>query len=267
MRLSRRIAAMLSVALTSGAMAQTAMLTGTVLRDSAGHQLAAAEVLLPGLNRRVTANWAGEFKMGQLPAGRHAILIRHVGFAPLSDTIEVADGAKVDREFVLLEQPVPLEQVNVRAPERKYISPGLRDFEERRKQGFGYFVDEETMRKNNERKLIDVIAGYVPGIKVFAGVNGSMMGQYVSSGRKCGNGPAFLSCRSGTEKCPVTMYLDGVLMYDSSHNDAAEMPDLARYNTRDYAAIEYYAGGAATPVKYNATSSGCGVLLLWTRER
>jgi hypothetical protein len=244
------------------------MITGTVLRDSAGHQLEGAEVLLPDLKRRVVANWAGEFRIGQLPAGRHAILVRHVGFAPLVDTVDVADGVKVDREFILVEQPVPLEQVNVKAPERKYISPALRDFEERRKQGFGHFIDEETMRKNNERRLIDVLAGYLPGIKVFSsGSRGSIRGEYISSGRKCGAGPVFITCKSGTEKCPVAMYLDGVLVFDMSHDDASQMPDLSRYNTRDYAAVEFYAGGASTPVKYNATSSGCGVLLLWTRER
>jgi CarboxypepD_reg-like domain len=251
-----------------GGLAQTGMLSGTVFRDSAGHQLAAADIVLPALNRRATANWAGEFRISQLPAGRHAVLVRHLGFAPLIDTIEVADGARVDREFILTEQPATLDTVSVKAPEKKYISPALRDFEERRKAGFGYFIEEETMRKNNERRLIDVLAGYLPGIKVFSsGANGSIRGEYVSSGRKCGSGPAFLSCRSGTEKCPVTLYLDGVLIFDSARDDAGQMPDLSRYNTRDYAAVEYYAGGASTPIKYNATSSGCGVMLLWTRER
>jgi hypothetical protein len=273
MRIRRSTYALLAFALAAAfaaapAVAQTGMITGTVLRDSAGHQLDGADVLLPDLNRRVTANWAGEFRIGQLPAGRHAILIRHVGFAPLADTIEIANGARVDREFVLVEQPVSLDAVSVKAPERKYISPALRDFEERRKAGFGSFIDETEMRRNNERRLIDVLAGDLPGIKVFSsGSSGSIRGEYISSGRKCGAGPAFLTCKSGTEKCPVTMYLDGVLVFDMSHDDPSQMPDLSRYNTRDYAAVEYYAGGASTPVKYNATSSGCGVLLLWTRER
>ncbi len=124
------------------------------------------------------------------------------------------------------------------------------------------------MRKNNERRLIDVIAGQVPGVTVFSASGaGSIRGEYLSSGRKCGAGAAFLTCRTGAEKCPVTMYLDGVLVFDSSHDDPRQMPDLSRYNTRDYAAVEFYAGGASTPIKFNATSSGCGVLLLWTRER
>jgi hypothetical protein len=248
--------------------AQSAMLTGTVFRDSAGHQLAAAEVLLPDLNRRATANWAGEFRIVQIPAGRHAVVIRHVGFAPLVDTIEVANGANVDREFVLVEQPTRLDPVSVKAPEKKYISPALQDFEERRKAGSGHFIVEEEMRKNNERRLIDVIQGHLPGISTFTvKTGGSIMKEYISSGRKCGSGPVLLSCAHGPAQCPVTMYLDGVIIYDASRDPPDQMPDLSRYNTRDYAAVEYYAGGASTPIKYNATSSGCGVLLLWTRER
>src|SRR5262249_15605091 len=110
----RRIAAavVLGVGIAARLAAQTAVISGTVYRDSAGHELSAAEVLLPDLNRRVTANWAGEFKIGQIPAGRHAIIVRHVGFAPLTDTIVVTDGAKLDREYVLTEQPVALDQVN-----------------------------------------------------------------------------------------------------------------------------------------------------------
>lgn len=248
----------LMLVFTAGAhvAAQTAMLTGTVMRDSAGHQLAAAEVFLPGLNRHVTANWAGEFKIAQLPAGRHAILIRHVGFEPLMDSVDVAEGAKVDREFILAEAPTKLGEVQVKAPEKKYLSPGLQEFEERRKAGFGHFIDEAEMRKNNERRLIDVLAE-LPSISRFmVKSGGSIMNEYLSSGRKAKNG-----------QCPVTTYIDGMRVYDSAKDRPEQMPDLSRFNTRDYAAVEYYSGGATIPLKFNASSSGCGVLVLWTRER
>jgi hypothetical protein len=64
------------------------------------------------------------------------------------------------------------------------------------------------------------------------------------------------------------MYFDGVRVYDASIDpDPKLIPDLSRYSTRDFAAVAFYAGGAATPAQYNGTSSGSGVLLLWTRER
>ena len=56
----------------------------------------------------------------------------------------------------------------------------------------------------------------------------------------------------------VDVYLDGVL---STNND------LEKQNVNQFAAVEYYAGGATIPVQYNRTGSSCGVLLLWSRER
>jgi len=269
MRARRSAAAMILIAAAAvQSAAQTGVISGTVYRDSAGHQLAAAEVLLPDLNRHVSANWAGEFKFVQLPAGRHVIVIRHVGFTPLTDTVDVANGATIDREFILTEQPASLDTVTVKASPRRYISPALQEFEERRKAGFGHFIDEEEMRKNNERRLIDVIQGHVPGVSTFnMKGSGSIVGEYLASGRKCGAGPTFLSCKGGPQPCPVTRCVVHHYTVEVQRDDARQMPDLSRYNTRDYAGVEYYAGGASMPVKYNATSSGCGVLLLWTRER
>jgi hypothetical protein len=66
----------------------------------------------------------------------------------------------------------------------------------------------------------------------------------------------------------VTLYVDGVVVFNSANNKStADIPDLALFRAADYAGIEYYAGGASMPTKFNFTSSGCGVLLLWSRER
>jgi hypothetical protein len=240
------------------------MLTGTVTRDSAGHALAAAEVMLPDLKRSVVANYMGEFRLSALAAGRYEIIIRHVGFATYIDTLEIAAGAHVDREFVLRELATKLEEVRVSAPERKYISPALSGFEERRKTGNGHFITEEELRKNDDHPLLNTLTSHISGVLRMP-VDRRNNDEYLASGRKCGAGPAILSCKGGTSYCPVTLYLDGVLVYDSSRGESP--PDMRTFDQRDIAAVEYYAGGATTPSKFNQTSSGCGVLLLWTRER
>lgn len=256
----------MSLLFAAAAQAQTATLLGMVFRDTLGHELGAAEVLLPDLNRAATANYLGEFKFDKLPPGRHAIIIRHIGFSPLFDTVDVADGKRFQREFVLTEQATTLETVRVSAPERKHLSPALQEFEERRKAGFGYFIAEDELRKNDDRPLINVIVGNIPALSLFqSSSKGTIPVEYVSSGRKCGAGPAILGCLGGVGKCPPTLYVDGVLTFDAMHGQ--EIPNLSRTSPREYAAIEFYAGGATTPARYNATASGCGVLLLWTRER
>lgn len=242
--------------------AQSAVLSGIVVHDSAGHEIPGAELTMPDLKRSTIANSLGEFRFARLPAGRHALVIRHLGFAALYDTLDIGDGAHIEREFMLSEQATELDSVRINAPARKYISPALSEFEERRKAGFGHFITEEELRKNDDHPLINVLVGRIPGIKVFP-VNKRLGIEYISTGRKCAAGPAF-NCK-GPSECPVTLYVDGVLVYTAG--GPIEPPDMRSYDTRHYAAVEYYAGGATTPARYNATSSGCGVLLLWPRER
>ena len=248
--------------------AQTGRLAGTVMRDSSGTALASAEVTLPDLKRSTTSNYRGEFSLSGLPAGRHAVVIRRLGFAPLIDTVAIQAGSTVDREFVLLETAVQLDSVRVAAPERKYISPHLQEFDERRKLGFGHFITEEELRKEDNRSFVNVIASRVPGIRVFRPDPRNPSSEYLGSTRKCGDGPAILSCKGGGSYCPVTMYIDGVVVFNgATEKERAFIPDLGKYATNQYAGVEFYAGAATIPPKYNMTGSGCGVLLLWTRER
>jgi hypothetical protein len=64
----------------------------------------------------------------------------------------------------------------------------------------------------------------------------------------------------------VAVFIDGVRIYDASMG-AMNRPDFNRINVREYAAVEFYPGGASLPMQYNSTGSDCGTLLLWTRER
>src|SRR5438552_3984460 len=114
----RLLATAFALGVAGSAGAQTAMFAGTIYRVSAGHRLPATEVVLPDLKRGVTSNYLGEFKLDRLPPGRHALIIRHVGFAPLLDTLVLAAGARIDTDFVLTEQPVALDSVRVVAKEK-----------------------------------------------------------------------------------------------------------------------------------------------------
>lgn len=244
------------------ASAQTGGLIGIVMRDSLGHELAGAQAFLPDLSRSVTANYLGEFKFTNLPAGRLPIVIRQVGFRQLYDTVDVKPGVTLQREFVLTQAPTTLDTVTVSAPEKKHISPGLQEFEDRRKAGFGHFITDDVIRKNESSTLVNIIVGHTSGLKAMPG------GRYVASTRKCGNGPVIIGCGRVTSFCPATLYVDGVLVYDPSTDpDMKYLPDLLRMPVTDFVAIEFYSGPATTPARYNKTGAGCGTLLLWTRER
>jgi hypothetical protein len=245
--------------------AQSAVLTGTVVRDSSGAPIADVEIAIPSLNRSTRTNYLGEFRLSALPAGAFAVVVRLPGFAALTDSITFAAGARVDREFSLRAQAVALDTVRTSAREQKYISPNLRDFEERRTSGRGgYFVSDSMLRKEQNRPMLNILMGYVPGLTRVRVQNK----YYVGTARKCAPGPEFLKCKGGPSACPVTLYVDGVRVYDAVNSPLpSDVPDLGLFRPEEYAGIEYYPGGASLPAKYSASSSGCGVLLLGSRER
>lgn len=242
--------------------AQTATLFGLVMRDSLGHELSGAEVRLTGLPRPVLTNSRGGFRVDALPPGRYALAIRHVGFRPLTDTIEVAAGQRLEREFVMTEQAQELDSVRISAPETRYISPNLRGFEERMKAGRGgYFITDSILRRNDERNVAGVVAARTPGVVIVSAAGYT----YLASSRKCGVAGASGSCKAGNT-CWVSVYMDGIRIYDATMG-AMSRPDFNRIAVREYAAVEFYPSDASLPMQYSNRGSDCGTLLLWTRER
>jgi hypothetical protein len=62
----------------------------------------------------------------------------------------------------------------------------------------------------------------------------------------------------------MDVYLDGRLVFDSTHPENG-LFDVNALQPAYLAGIEVYSSAAQVPAKYNRTSGGCGVLLIWTR--
>jgi hypothetical protein len=250
---------------SSRAVAQSAVFAGAVVRDTLSHGISGAMISIPALRRTDTSDAAGEFKFSGLPSGRFAILIRRIGFRPMVDTVVLANGTDVEREYVMDVNVTQLDSMQVTSKAVTKGTPKMVQFEERRKSNRGgFFIVDSILRINESRKLADVLGSLIPGVKLyhpFPGTRPTM--EYVSSGRGTCVGPVF-KCVS--PDCPVTLYLDGV-KYFTANDPPDTMPDLAGFQVGNYGAVEYYPGGSSIPLQYNATGSGCGVLLLWTRER
>jgi hypothetical protein len=280
MRRIRHLAIVAFVASASPLVAQTGALVGAVLRDSAGHEIGGAEVSIPQLGRRTLSNYLGAYRMDELPPGRYLVLARFLGFSPARDTVEIVAGKEQQHEFILARQPTQLDSVRVSAAApRRYLSPLLTGFLERRKQGFGHFMAEEELRATDDQGLANVIQAHMLGLRM---VN-NRSSTYLASSRHPGDsGPVLLNARqrqaAGLQQsasanqpaCWLTIYIDGVRVYDATmtmRDTTLKPPDFARMSVRDYAGIEFYAGGATSPPQYTVSGTDCGTLLLWTRER
>ena len=180
-------------------------------------------------------------------------------FAPMTITLQPVAGT--------------LPAVVTRDSVRSYVSPALRGFEERRLSGHGgSFVSEATLRAEQDRTLGNLIRVHVPGVTV------------LQSGRV-----DFAVTRREGQLCQVDVWLDGLpvsVRSTSAVRTAIPLPkpklpgdpvptdkpanvptnDLTTFDPRDLAGVEYYSA-ATTPAQFNRTGSGCGVLLLWSRER
>ncbi len=265
------IAAVATLATAASASAQDGSLSGTVARDSAGHMVGGVEIRLPQINRAVTTNYLGEFGISRIPPGRYAIMLRAVGFTPITDTIDIKPNAMTEREFVLTQVVAVLDTVRSTGAAQRRLPPGLAGMEERRRTAAGgYFVTESILRDNDSRQMAGLVSGRIPGVsQVFIGT-----AVYLASGRTAGDGgPTFRKKPSGSpNQCFVTVYMDGVRFWNGpwdgpNDRDHAPPPDFGHMGVTEFAGIEYYPGGASVTLQFNATGTGCGTLLLWTRDR
>lgn len=229
-----------------------------VFDAQSGEPIEGAEVI-DALNR-VTAltTSTGTVSLVFLPDGGSMVQIKKVGYQPSTMVIEIAPADTIPITVVLNRltqtaggpaQTLPTVVTRDTAP--RHISPGLQAFEERRRSGFGHFITEAELRKQDNRKMTNILRD-LPGITMLCPKTGPRKFEcFAVSGR----GKKY-AVQGGA--CEINLYIDGVPVSDN---------DLEKLNTSEFAAVEFYSGGATIPVQYNLTGSSCGVILLWTRER
>jgi hypothetical protein len=249
-----------ALAAVSGGAAQTGAIEGAVNADSLGKRsIPGAEVAIPALQLSTHANFVGEFRLVGIAPGRYLMIATGAGRRGIGDSVTIVAGGTTYHDFVLATRAIVLDSVVSKAAVlQPSISPALSAFEERRRSSAGgYFITDSTLRKEEDRSLADIIRMHVPGVDMLH------MGQsrvYLVSGR----GPA-----GGHLQCYPDVYLDGVQLAklpDPQFHSVVAV-DITQFTSTEVSAIEFYPGGASLPVQFSHTSSGCGALLLWTREK
>lgn len=219
-----------------------------------GSPIEGAEVVdrMQKMTAKTTAT--GTVTLVFLPDGGSLVHVQKIGYQPKDMFVAISPADTVPVMVLLEPVATVLPTMVTRDTARKYLSPALNAFEERRKTNVGgHFITEAELRKSDNRKMTDV-ARSLPGMQLRCGKPG---------------GPRASECwpvsfRSQSKyailggECAVDIYVDGVPYSDN---------DLNKFIVAEYAAIEYYAGAASVPPQFNQTGSTCGVLLFWTRER
>jgi len=223
-----------------------------VFNGSTGEPIEAAEIVDVFTRTTARTTRTRTATLSFLPEGGGMIRVQKIGFQPVTMVVAISPADTVPLTVLLNPMAQVLPKVTTTDTAPKYHSPGLRDFEERRAKGFGYFVTEAELRRADNRKMTNVIRG-LPNIHIICPRTGTRRGDcYATSMRQ----PQKYAILGG--ECPLDIYIDGVGATDN---------DLEKMRVDEYAGVEYYPGGSTIPLQYNRTGSSCGVLLFWTRER
>jgi hypothetical protein len=223
-----------------------------VYDETSGAPIADVEVtdILSGTKSMTTAT--GTVSLFFLPDGGSLVRLRKVGYEVQTIPVSIAPGDTTPITIVL-NRVVSLPTVKVNADAPTYRSPALRAAAERMTSGMGgYFIDEATLRKEDNSTLANVIRSRVAGLMAIAGPSGATF--FVSSRQQCLHA---LHCAG--PNCVVTTYIDGI--------PSTITPDFNRLSPAEYAMVEFYPGGSTIPPEFGGTDSPCGALLLWTREK
>ena len=198
--------------------------------------LADAVASIVGSGIQVVTGANGRFQIHGLPTGRHYLLIRRLGYQPVSTELRIIEGDTVRASFALERIATALDTVVVAAKRR---SARLEEFEARRSLGIGQFMTEAEIEKLNVVEIDDLLHRLTPN--------------RTRPARRLGPGAA---CER------QQWYLDGVLLPPTMKSDELPSP-------KDLAGIEFYASPATIPPQYKTISGGgfCGVVLMWTKDR
>ena len=230
-----------------------ASLLGDVTSSRDSQPVIGAQVRLPADDRVVVTDSLGRFRVAGLAAGAHALVVRRLGYSPLSAVLTVGALDSLYVSIVLDERPHELETIATRASSAALKTARV-EFEQRRRMGVGKFIDAEDLVKETGEPLRLAIQRRIPGVVPV--YDPSSMSYHLASKR----GPAGRALKS-TTPCYVQIYLDGARVAGPDRGDPWDI-DLLPPETIE--GMEYF-DAATTPGRYRGNGSDCGTLLLWTK--
>ena len=238
----------------SSVVAQTlATFAGVVLADSSERPIANAQVTISGQPMAARTDSAGAFLLAGIPAGRHQVVVRAIGYAEFRTLLTFRAGERQDADLLLTPTVQSLTQVDVTAAKSASgNNPRIAEFDERKKIGIGHFLTQEYFEKGEGRKLGDLLIAAVPGIRTQ-----TILGRrYLSSSRG-------LISINLPPRCYPAIIIDDMVLYTSNLNQP--LFEIDQIDPSTIAAVEFYTV-AQMPQQFNRGGNApCGALVIWSR--
>lgn len=222
-----------------------------VVSDSALHPIAFAEVVIVRTDIRLSTNAAGRFRFVDVPAGQYLLIVRRFGFRPISAIVQVGPSETLRLSYMMEPAPLTLASVVVREDR---VSLRMLEFEQRRREGRGFFITQEQI----DRRNLPVSADYLrsaPSVSLAPSHNASGISDLVAISKR--EGGSFFG--EGAGACAMAVLIDGQPMPPRFPLELLPTP-------KDIAGIEVYSGPASVPAQFSGLDRRCGMIIVWTRD-
>lgn len=214
-----------------------------IVRDTAGKPLIGARVSVPGTGTEGASTGGGAFSFDGLPGGSWMVEARAVGFEPRRVAVDFIDGAETVAELRLDALAPRMDTVQVKADR---WTREMAAFEQRKKQGGGYYLDDAQLDKRNALFVGDIMRA-MPGVTVQPGANG-------------GRDRVLMRGSAGAGTCVPQVFLNGMNtpVPDGVIDGLVSAPEVR--------AVEVYTRNGSTPPEFQSRN-GCGSIVIWTGQR
>jgi hypothetical protein len=217
------------------------LVTGRVVERGSGVSIPGARVVLEGAGAESASDRQGLFQFLDVRPGTYVLRVEHIGYGPVSDSLELTDPGHVDLDIQLAPTPVELDPLVVAVRYRG--DPQIRDFYERRRTGIGAYLTRADFEDGAVSRVTDAFR-QVAGIRLVPRTAGGIsVGQAVLL----------------RGRCRPAVYVDGTRLTTRG----STIDEILHPN--DIEGIEIYRGPEA-PLQFSMGDEGCGSVVIWTRR-
>jgi len=231
-----------------------AVLTGDVERPD-GSPFTGAKVVLEGTRDSTVVDSAGAFTLRGLPVGTHMVLVRSMGFEPVSDVVELTSRGPQHVSIALTTPAREMDPVVVQA-HRLAIAYARIGFDRRRQEGVGQFLTADDIAEKHATTFSSLFNG-IGGVRL----------DFTPGGTNLAN-------ERGADACLVYV-VDG---HPFNREVNGELDASIRPN--EIGAIEVYSAASVPPEfrvrslpsrnltgAETAGTDGCATVVIWTKTR
>lgn len=204
-----------------------------------------ARVAVDGVDSVVIAADDGRFQMAKVPPGSRMIGAQADGFAAVAQQLNVLD-ANTPEVIITLERALSIAGLEgIAVTERRTIRREREEFEMRRQDGIGFFVDTLMMREAGSlRAALEQVPGLV--VQNIPGSDDATRFALYGRGRNLSIGT-----------CSVQLLVDGL---------PATLDELHAISVTQFAAVEVYRNVSFAPERFGQfAENDCALVAFWTQ--